>query len=268
MSFVDRAKAKAKQAVGGALGDEQLKREGVKEERAADRRRTPATEGSAQMTIDPVGRGLSESPVGNTVHNLVHTLSVKLDSAHRYGLYQEDAVREGHEDCAQVFADIAEQEREMIDLLVGYLQDRLAGASAAVGAVPAGGATGGLGHEAVPGAGAEEVPPVPGDLEPGPSSEPLEPAVETDVPPTAPERPGVETGLETDVPPTAPGGPGAEPGIEPDVPTAPVGPGAEPGVEPVPPTAPGGPGAEPDVPPTAPGGPGAEPRGPDTPRTR
>ncbi len=43
------------------------------------------------MTIDPVGTGQSESPVGNTVHNLVHTLSVKLDSAHRYGLYQDDA---------------------------------------------------------------------------------------------------------------------------------------------------------------------------------
>ena len=249
MSFADRAKAKAKQAVGGVLGDDQLQREGVEEERAADRRRASPTEGRAQMTIDPVGRGLSESPVGNTVHNLVHTLSVKLDSAHRYGLYQEDAVREGHEDCAQVFADIAAQEREMIDRLVRCLQDRLGGASTAVGAAPAGGATGVLGHEAAPGAGAQEVPPVPGDLEPGPSTEPLEP------------------GLEPDVPPTAPVGPAAEPGLEPVPPTAPVGPGAEPGVEPVPPTAPGGPGAEPDVPPTAPGGPGAEPRGPDTPRT-
>ncbi len=153
------------------------------------------------MTIDPVGRGQSESPVGNTVHNLVHTLSVKLDSAHRYGLYQDDAVREGHEDCAQVFADIAQQEREMIDLLVRMLQDRLGGASAVLGAGPAGGATGGLGQEAVPGAGAQEVPPVPGevppvqgDREPGPSPEPIEPGVETDVPPTAPGGPGAEPG--------------------------------------------------------------------------
>jgi hypothetical protein len=145
------------------------------------------------MTIDPVGSGLSESPVGNTVHNLVHTLSVKLDSAHRYGLYQEDAVREGHEDCAQVFADIAEQEREMIDRLVRCLQDRLGGASTAVAAAPAGAVTGGLGQETIPGAGAQEVPPVPEDTEIGPSPDPL------------------EAGAEPDVPPTATGGPGAEP---------------------------------------------------------
>lgn len=192
MSFADRAKAKVKQAAGGVLGDDQLKREGVEEERAADRPRASATEGSKQMTIDPVGRGQSESPVGNTVHNLVHTLSVKLDSAHRYGLYQEDAVREGHEDCAEVFADIAEQEREMIDRLVHCLQDRLGGAATALGAALAGGATGGLGQEAIPGAGAQEGPPVPGDMGHGPSADPIEPAV-------------------TDVPPTAPGGPGAEP---------------------------------------------------------
>jgi hypothetical protein len=33
-------------------------------------------------------------PVENSVHNVIQTLSVKLDSAARYGLYQEDA-REG-----------------------------------------------------------------------------------------------------------------------------------------------------------------------------
>ncbi|HEV2771820.1 MAG TPA: hypothetical protein VGV57_03175 [Thermoleophilaceae bacterium] len=182
------------------------------------------------MTIDPVGRGQSESPVGNTVHNLVHTLSVKLDSAHRYGLYQEDAVREGHEDCAEVFADIAEQERDMIDRLVHCLQDRLGGASTEVGAAPGGGVTGGgLGYETIPEAGVQEVPPVPEDTELGLSPDALEAAA------------------EPDVPPTAPGDPGAEPNV--------------------PPTAPGGPGTEPDVPPTAPGGPGAEPRGPDAPRT-
>ena len=30
-------------------------------------------------------------PVQNSVHNLIQTLSVKLDSAARYRLYQEDA---------------------------------------------------------------------------------------------------------------------------------------------------------------------------------
>ena len=215
MGLTDRIQAKAKQAAGALLGNEQLRREGVEEERAAGRRRASATEGSIpQMTIDPVGRGQSESPVENTVHNLVHTLSVKLDSAHRYGLYQEDAVREGHEDCVQVFADIAEQERDMIGLLVGLLQDRLGGASMAAGAAAAGGAAGGLGHEAVPGAGAQGVPPLPGDVEPGPSPEPVEPGIETGVPVergTETDVP-VEPGIETDVPPTAPGGPGAEPG--------------------------------------------------------
>jgi hypothetical protein len=33
----------------------------------------------------------TEQPVKNTFHNLVQTLNVKLDSAARYGLYQEDA---------------------------------------------------------------------------------------------------------------------------------------------------------------------------------
>ena len=167
------------------------------------------------MTIDPVGRGQSESPVGNTVHNLVHTLSVKLDSAHRYGLYQEDAVREGHEDCAEVFADIAEQERDMIDRLVHCLQDRLGGASTEVGAAPGGGVTGGLGYETIPGADVQEVPPVPEDTELGPSPDALEAGAQADVPPTAP---GPEA--EPDVPPTAPGGPGAEP-RGPDAPRTP-----------------------------------------------
>ena len=143
------------------------------------------------MTIDPVG-SQSESPVGNTVHNLVHTLSVKLDSAHRYGLYQEDAIREGHEDCAQVFADIAAQEQEMIDILIRYLQDRLGGAVIAVGDSPAGGATAALGHEAAPGATAQEAPPVAGDMGLGASPDPLEPGADPDVPPTAPGGPGAE----------------------------------------------------------------------------
>ena len=172
------------------------------------------------MTIDPVGRGRSESPVGNTIHNLVHTLSVKLDSAHRYGLYQDDAVQEGHEDCAQVFADIAQQEREMIDRLVRCLQDRIGEASTAAGGALAGGAMGALGQEATPGVGAQDVPAVPPDLGPGPSAETLEPGVDTDLPPTTPPAEPLEPGPESDVPPTAPGGPGAEP-RGPDTPRTP-----------------------------------------------
>ena len=36
----------------------------------------------------------SEGPVSTTLHNLVQTLSVKLDSAARYELYEQDARRE------------------------------------------------------------------------------------------------------------------------------------------------------------------------------
>lgn len=61
-------------------------------------------------------------PVSNTFHNLVQTLSVKLDSAARYGLYEEDAHSEGHEDCAQQFEAMAERERQSIRELVECIQ--------------------------------------------------------------------------------------------------------------------------------------------------
>jgi len=192
MSFADRAKAKAKQAAGEVIGDEQMKREGLAEERQAKQ----ASEGRPEMATEGPSRGVSggalggagaaggaagaqsESPVSNTVHNLVQTLSVKLDSAHRYGLYQEDAMRDGHEDCAQVFADIATRERETIDRLLQCLEERLgdrmsAGASAATTVGGASGVGGGLGHEATPGLGATEEPPRPGAGAGATSTDPL-----------------------------------------------------------------------------------------------
>ena len=45
----------------------------------------------------------SEEPVKNTIHNLIQTLSVKLDSAARYGLYQEDAAKDDMGECADLF---------------------------------------------------------------------------------------------------------------------------------------------------------------------
>src|SRR5829696_8475486 len=178
MSFPDRAKAKAKQAAGEVLGDEHMKREGLEEESAARERtegrgqmaseglggaRTGSALGGAQATEGP-GGAPSESPVSNTVHNLVQTLSVKLDSAHRYGLYQEDAVREGHEDCAQVFADIAARERETIDRLLQCLDERLGETVGGARGAASGGAGGaaGVGREAAPGVGASAEPPLPG----------------------------------------------------------------------------------------------------------
>ena len=66
-----------------------------------------------------------EGPVENTVHNLIQTLSVKLDSAARYGLYQEDAQQDGAQDCVEVFQQLAEQDQEAIQRLMTCLQSRL-----------------------------------------------------------------------------------------------------------------------------------------------
>jgi rubrerythrin len=67
----------------------------------------------------------TEQPVKNTTHNLIQTLSVKLDSAARYGLYQEDARKDGYDDCAEVFSKLADREQESIQALVTCLQKRI-----------------------------------------------------------------------------------------------------------------------------------------------
>jgi rubrerythrin len=71
-----------------------------------------------------------EEPVKNTIHNLVQTLSVKLDSAARYGLYQEDAKRDGFDDCAELFAGMAETEQGHIRGLVRCLEKHIGEAGA------------------------------------------------------------------------------------------------------------------------------------------
>jgi len=63
-----------------------------------------------------------EGPVDNTVHNLIQTLSVKLDSAARYGLYQEDANKDGRNDCSILFERLARQEEDAIRDLFRCLQ--------------------------------------------------------------------------------------------------------------------------------------------------
>jgi hypothetical protein len=67
----------------------------------------------------------SEEPVPNTIHNLIQTLSVKLDSAARYGLYQDDARKDGMEDCAEVFSRLAQGEQEAIQELMRCLKAHL-----------------------------------------------------------------------------------------------------------------------------------------------
>ncbi len=67
----------------------------------------------------------TEQPVKNTIHNLIQTLSIKLDSAARYSLYVDDARKDGHDDCAEVFERFQRQEREMIGDLVKCLQKHI-----------------------------------------------------------------------------------------------------------------------------------------------
>jgi rubrerythrin len=64
-------------------------------------------------------------PVQNSVHNLIQTVSVKLDSAARYGLYEEDAREDGFDDCAELFVRLEQQERDAIDGLMGCLREHL-----------------------------------------------------------------------------------------------------------------------------------------------
>ena len=61
-------------------------------------------------------------PVTNTVHNLIQTLSVKLDSAARYGLYEEDARKDQCEDCVGAFQRVADLEGQAIQELIRHLQ--------------------------------------------------------------------------------------------------------------------------------------------------
>jgi rubrerythrin len=68
-------------------------------------------------------------PVQNSVHNLIQTLSVKLDSAARYGLYQEDARADGFDDCVELFARLAEHDRAAIEDLLRCLRGNLPSAA-------------------------------------------------------------------------------------------------------------------------------------------
>jgi hypothetical protein len=67
----------------------------------------------------------TEEPVKNTIHNLIQTLSVKLDSAARYGIYQEDAKKDGFDDCAELFAKMAETEQRDVQGLVRCLKQHI-----------------------------------------------------------------------------------------------------------------------------------------------
>jgi len=67
----------------------------------------------------------TEEPVKNTFHNLVQTLNVKLDSAARYGLYQDDAREDGFDDCAELFGKLQQSEQQEIQGLVRCLREHI-----------------------------------------------------------------------------------------------------------------------------------------------
>jgi rubrerythrin len=74
------------------------------------------------MTIEQIRQA---KPVENSIHNLIQTLSVKLDSAARYGLYEADAKEDGFDDCAELFARLAREEQAAIQELMRCLGDRV-----------------------------------------------------------------------------------------------------------------------------------------------
>jgi rubrerythrin len=74
------------------------------------------------MTIEQIREA---KPVENSIHNLIQTLSVKLDSAARYGLYEADAKEDGFDDCAELFARLAREEQAAIQALMRCLGDRV-----------------------------------------------------------------------------------------------------------------------------------------------
>jgi hypothetical protein len=80
------------------------------------------------MTIEQIRQA---KPVENSIHNLIQTLSVKLDSAARYGLYEADGQGgrlrplRGFDDCAELFAHLAREEQAAIQELMRCLGDRV-----------------------------------------------------------------------------------------------------------------------------------------------
>jgi len=74
------------------------------------------------MTLEQIH---TERPVTNTFHNIIQTLSIKIDSAARYGLYADDAREDGMTDCADMFGELASQERGQIDQLLGCLRQHM-----------------------------------------------------------------------------------------------------------------------------------------------
>ena len=76
----------------------------------------------ADGSIDGI---LSDRPVVNSLHDVIQTLSMKLDSAARYGFYSEDAHSDGFEDCAELFAQLRQLELQAIEQLKSCLRNHI-----------------------------------------------------------------------------------------------------------------------------------------------
>jgi hypothetical protein len=76
----------------------------------------------AEATIERIR---TDGPIKNTFHDVIQTLSTKLDSAARYGLYAEDARLDGYDDCVELFGRLADQEKRAIDDLKRCLHDHM-----------------------------------------------------------------------------------------------------------------------------------------------
>jgi rubrerythrin len=59
----------------------------------------------------------TEQPMLNMNHNLVQTLSEKLDAVSRYDIYIQDATEQGCMACADLFRQIKQEDQRHIRLL-------------------------------------------------------------------------------------------------------------------------------------------------------
>jgi hypothetical protein len=78
------------------------------------------------MSIDLIRKS---GPVQNSVHDLIQTLSIKIDSVARYALYDEDAREDSYDDCAELFRRLAEQDRAAVGDLMSCLRDHFPAAT-------------------------------------------------------------------------------------------------------------------------------------------
>jgi len=87
------------------------------------------------MQHDTSGADAFTSPVDDETYDLLQTLTTKLEAIELYEQYEEDSSG----DAQQVFRDLARQDRENAERIVGLLRDRFAGMTGTGG--PSGGSS-------------------------------------------------------------------------------------------------------------------------------